>query len=64
MYSQLNYMIAQQHQAELIQAAERARLIADIKTPGPRRPRTTVLNRIRGRMTAAGTPVTPRADSW
>lgn len=62
MYSQLNYTIAQQHQAELTQAAERARLIADIKTTRPRRQRTTVLNRIRGRITAASAPVTPRAN--
>ena len=62
MYSQLNYMIAQQHQAELIQTAEHARLIADIKTTRPSRQRTTVLQRIRGRITTAGAPVTPRAN--
>lgn len=49
MQSQLNYMIAQQHNAELMQRADRARLIADIQTQRPKSRRPTVLARIRAR---------------
>jgi hypothetical protein len=60
-YSQLNYAIVQQRHAELAQAAQRARFIGDAKRDAGRQP-TTVLNRIRRRITFTGAPVTPRAN--
>jgi hypothetical protein len=53
MHSQLNYIIAKQREAELVQNAERARLIADAETRSPKRPPTTTLRSFRGRITAA-----------
>ncbi|HTX11942.1 MAG TPA: hypothetical protein VME22_25195 [Solirubrobacteraceae bacterium] len=50
MYSQLPYTIAKQHQAELIQAADRARLAAHAGTRLPESQPTTTLNRFRGRI--------------
>lgn len=58
MCSHLNHTIVQQRHAELVRAAERERLLADPKTPRPRRQPTAVLNRIRGRLTSAGVLVT------
>lgn len=61
MHSQLNYIIAKQRHAELVQNAERARLIADAKTRRPKRQPTTALRSFRGRITAAVVHRTPSA---
>jgi hypothetical protein len=61
MHSQLNYIIAKQRHAELVQNAECARLIADAKTRRPKRQPTTALRSFRGRITAAVVHRTPSA---
>jgi hypothetical protein len=52
MQSQLNYILAKQHQAELIQRAERARVGANINGQRSRRrsPRVSMASRIRVRI--------------
>lgn len=59
MHGQLNYTIAKQRHAELVQNAERARLIADAKTRRPKRRPMTALRSFRGRITAAVVRRTP-----
>jgi hypothetical protein len=61
MHSQLNYIIAKQHHAELAQNAERARLIAAANTRRPERQPSAALRSFRGRIIAAAVHVTPRA---
>jgi hypothetical protein len=61
MHSQLNYLIAKQRHAELVQNAERARLVADAKTRRPERQPTTALRSFQGRITAAVVHRTPSA---
>jgi hypothetical protein len=63
MHSQLNYVIAKEHHAELVRNAECARLIADAKTPRPKRPTTPALRSVGGRITAAVAHRTARAAS-
>ena len=52
MYSQLTYTIAKQHQAELIQAADRARLVAEARTGRPESHPSSTFTRFRGRITS------------
>ena len=61
MHSQFNYIIAKERHAELIQNAERARLIADAKIRRQKRQPTTALRSFRGRLTAAVVHRTPNA---
>jgi hypothetical protein len=61
MHSQLDYIIAKQHHAELVQHAERVRHIADAKTRRPKRQPTTALRSFRGRITGAVVHRTPSA---
>jgi hypothetical protein len=60
MYSQLTYTIAKQHQAELIQAADRARRAGDVRTRGRDSHPTTTCNRFRGRIASFVAQATPR----
>jgi len=62
MHSQLNYTIARHHNAELIQAAARARLIADAKTRRPERQPVAGLKSFRQRISAAVAHRTPSAS--
>jgi hypothetical protein len=62
MLSQLNYLIAKEHHAELVRDAERGRLIADTKTGHSKRQTTTALRSLGGRITAV-VHRTPRAAS-
>ncbi len=62
MHSQLNYTIAKQHHAELIQAAARARLIADAKTRRPERQPIARLKSFRQRISVAVAHLTPSAS--
>jgi hypothetical protein len=61
MHSQLNYIIAKQRSAELVQNAERARLVADVEARRPKRQPTTALRSLRGRINAAAVHGTPSA---
>jgi hypothetical protein len=61
MHNQLNYIIADQRHAELIQNAERARLVAAANTRRPERQPSAALMSLRGRIIAAVVHVTPRA---
>lgn len=62
MYSQLNYIIAKQRQAELVQDAARARLIADAKSRRPERQPVARLKSFRQRIRAAVAHLTLRAS--
>jgi hypothetical protein len=57
-HTQLNYLIAQQHQADMIRTAERERLATQIATSRHARP-AAALKRLRQWITAASAPATP-----
>jgi hypothetical protein len=59
MYTQLTYTIAKQHHAELVQAAGRARLVADSGTGCVKSQSTTAFNRFRVRITSVLAQATP-----
>lgn len=63
MHSQLNYMIAKQRHAELVQNAARARLIADAKTRRPERQPVAGLKSFRQRISGAVAHLTPERES-
>ena len=52
MHSQLTHIIAQQHQADLVQTAARERLVAEATAQHSGRRPAAGLNRFRGRITA------------
>jgi len=60
MHSQLNYIIAKQRHAELVQNAERARLTRRCQNATPEE-QPTALRSFRGRITAAVVHRTPSA---
>jgi hypothetical protein len=57
-HTQLNYLIAQQHHADMIRTAKRHRLAAQTAASGPARP-AAPLRRLRQWITAASAPTTP-----
>jgi hypothetical protein len=59
MYTQLSYLIAQQHHQDLIQNAERERLAAQLKPTRRARHQLKPLNRVWAWITSTGAQATP-----
>jgi hypothetical protein len=61
MYTQLPYTIAKQHQAELVQASDRARLVAQGRTQRTAPHPTSTISRFRGLVASVLAQAAPRA---